>query len=177
MACVVDATAEDPSPPSSSDSEPDDGQPSSSSSSSNSRRRGSRRQQQQGSMPGWIGRLQERQVEGCRSIFSPGRLCRAQATLDGSTASAEQLQQAARGLAEALAAAQLSVTDLASLKAYCLASQLGSQVTAAELRHCLSEALPGSTAAAAVVPVVAVGRDASGGSACVLLELLAHRHP
>lgn len=131
-----------------------------------------------GCMPGWIGRLQRREhAPNCSSLASPGRLCRAHAGLEGGTPTAEHLSRAAAALRESLAAAQLDGTDIVSVKAYCPAALLSEgRLSTVELRRCLGDALGAAGAAAAVVPVTAIGSD-GGCPASLHLEMLALRHP
>ena len=174
VACVVDETAAEDS--SSSDSDAED-------TSSGRRRSKQQRASSSGGMPGWIGRLaQAEHGPGCSSLSSPGRLCRAHATIQGGAApSPARAQAAAAALQEALAAAQLQPSDIVSLKAYCPAALVagdagGGGLSAEALRHCLMEALGPAGMAAAVVPVTAVGGD-DGCPAGLQLELLALRLP
>eukprot|EP00887_Chlorella_sp_A99_P006590 scaffold3.g6590.t1 len=167
VACVVDATAEEGSSSNDSDGERDG--------------RHQRRQhptRRAGTMPGWIGRLEVAQRGGASSLASPGRLCRARAAVDeGADGELPQrIEQAAVELCETLTAAQLGPADLVSVKAYCKAELLGSALSAEDVRRRLAGPLGAAAAAAAVVPVGAVGADADS-PACVLVEALALRHP
>lgn len=136
------------------------------------------------SMPGWIGRLQRCSSSdggggsGTARLWSPGRLCKVHTSVPQQAAEGPGWQQAVQGAAQELAAglgaAELSPTDVAACKVYCLASLLNSKggPSIASLQEAIAVALPGVQPT--VVPVCAVGGCAETRDA-LLLELLAVR--